>query len=91
MDKIFIIIGETGEYDDSVYWVVGAFFDKEVCLRYRDKLNNFLSENGISNSVGGPSQYKRPEHFIDPDLANYFGRGYGVEYKIQEIEILDSK
>jgi hypothetical protein len=89
---IYIITGETGEYEDWNKWTVGAFLDKMSCSSYLKRLNDYLIKNNVPLSICICRKFsKKPlSGFLDLKLKENL-RDSGVEYKIEELEVLDSK
>ncbi len=40
--KVYLIMGETGEYGDYSEWIVKSFFDLNKASNYLDKLNSIV-------------------------------------------------
>jgi len=90
--SVYIITGETGEYDDWMKWNVGAFLDPLSCSSYLKRLNNYLIKNNVPLDISTCRKFsKKPlSGFLDLKLKENL-RDSGVEYKIEELEVLDSK
>ena len=89
MAHIYIITGETGEYDDWIKWNVGAFLDGISCSNYLNKLNKYLIDNNISLSCCDIAS-KPSSKFFDFKLEENW-RNFGVEYKVEKLEIFNNK
>jgi hypothetical protein len=87
-NKIYLVIGEAGEYDSYSKWNVSAFLEQEKANTFKDKLVAFLVENGIptdrSDSCRGDHNRDNPD---DPYLGTL--SGYGVEYSIEGLILRD--
>ena len=87
MAHIYIITGETGEYDLWTKWNVVAFLDGISCSNYLNKLNQYLVDNNIPFSRDDIAASKPSSKFFDSKLEENW-RGFGVEYNIEKLEIL---
>ena len=88
--KAFIVIGETGEYDEYVNWDVAVFANINVANQYKERLDKFLVDHAIPNDRGErcPSyDLREPNNPDDPSLADNW-HGCGVVYKINEIKVV---
>ncbi len=89
---IYVITGETGEYDDWVRWNVMAFKNMDTCQNYRDLLNDILIQNNIPLQPNEPSLDPSPQffkEFPDSELDGYW-RNRGVEYRTGRINLFEN-
>lgn len=89
MAHIFVITGETGEYDDWNKWNVGVFLDGISCSNYLNKLNKYLTDNNIPLELD-PSEANPEPPFVDPYLEENW-MNWGVKYKVETLDIFDNK
>lgn len=54
MTRVFVVTGETGEYDDKRDWLVKAFFDEDKANALSEKLNLWCIAN---DAALGSSSY----------------------------------
>jgi len=86
--KAYIIIGETGEYEDRVEWEVVASLDKNKIIEYRDRLRKFLVDHKIPEESYYPCfELDSPCNPEDP-LLDVYWRHFGVKYSISELELM---
>ena len=96
--KAYIIVGETGEYDDHTRWNVVAFLNREMANRYvENRLNQFLRDNDIpldiSHSCYRGTDYGQEDQIPDNSYDIGLGEnwmGFGVEYSIEEIAVIEN-
>lgn len=96
MDKIFLVIGHTGDYDDYRTWTTKGFYDEKKAEEWRKKCNS--EANRISSEL---RDLKWPE---DTNPLNYWDKyneicssnevdedfcwgGDPVEYTVIEVEV----
>ena len=84
---VYLIVGETGEYDDYREWIVRAYLNKTLCSNYINELNECLINNNVPLSCDEIATTK-PSLFIDSKLEKIW-MNYGVQYRIEEIEIFN--
>jgi hypothetical protein len=55
MDKVYVVVGNSGEHDDAREWVVGASLDIAVAMARTEALNDIARSFGGLMSEIGPS------------------------------------
>lgn len=45
MNYIYVVYGESGEYDSCIIWDVAAFIKPEHANNFLDKINEWLTNN----------------------------------------------
>ena len=86
-NKFYSVMGETG--DDPVSWIVGYYRKRENAEASVSKFNINASENKIPLSRNAFCRdYVDVDKLIDIDLKYHY-YGYGVEYRIIEIDLSD--
>jgi hypothetical protein len=55
MDKVYVVVGNSGEHDDAREWVVGAALDATVAQTRTEALNDVARSFGGLMSERGPS------------------------------------
>jgi hypothetical protein len=88
-ESIFILYGETGEYDEHKDWIVGAFKSILSAEEHMIKLNADAVAHGIELDVTVIFRGLCPEGLLDEGLSRNWA-GYGVEYSVGHIKILDA-
>ena len=89
--KIYLIVGDTGEYEDYAKFNSAAFKDKNEAIIYMEKLNKQLTDLGISLTpyfMHLEKSIKDISTIEDPKLKEYWIGCYGVEYSIEEMEVI---
>ncbi len=97
MKKIYLVVGNTGEYDDYYYWNVVAYAAEEAAQARVNLLNNLLSEHKLDNESYPYSVYTDEEfgpHFDavrnhplgDPKLRVDYT---GTNYFVAEVDFID--
>ena len=96
MSTVFIITGETGEYEMIETWKVCAFLDKTSCEEHLNRLNQYLIDNNIptsnvyiSESPSFDNKLTLKGLPIDEELREHFDGLTGVEYGIEELPLLE--
>jgi hypothetical protein len=85
--KVYIITGETGDYDDWVNWNVVASLDQILANQYRDKLRKFLVDNNIPEETSELCTLDVPDNPDDLQLKEYW-QDRGVVYQVKEVELI---
>ena len=85
---MFAVIGMTGAQVHYVDWVVGVFFSEGKAIDHRFSLEEWLMDQDIPNDTSLTVYCPEPAHFLDSSLQNHW-RGYGVEYFVEEVKVLD--
>ena len=81
--KIYIVWGETGEYEDRESWNVKAFIHKQAAEEFRESCQIF-ADSLVSNDH--PKKVKANGH-LSPDP--YFYMDYtGTKYSIEKLELI---
>jgi hypothetical protein len=86
---MYILYGETGEHSDYKNWIVGVFKNVEKAWEYRDRLREDLDAHDIHREVGEMIYMDCPEGMID-SLLQHNWIGFGVEYEVGRVSVLDS-
>jgi hypothetical protein len=81
MNKIYILIGSTGSYDDYSAWSCKAFYKKEDAIREKEEYQNYIDKYYDAYSD------LWIEHCPDKKLKDLSYVCDGVEYKIEETEL----
>lgn len=83
--KIYLIVGETGEYSSRREWYVCAFRDKDAAEAFAQSCRDFVAEHLEPRSQGGCNFYESRhtgcEHEGGPDPqieVSYTGTSYTV-------------
>ena len=86
---IYLVIGETGEYEDRFEWVSKAFTSKKLADEFMKECNDFL--NTAPRNAKGFADYNDEEwKRSSPDP--YFYCDYtGTSYELREIELVTDK
>lgn len=88
MNKVFLVKGFTGEYEDSIDWVAKAFHTRTEAKQYLDQLLAIVRKYGPGNE--GAFDYETQADFereleeIDPKCRVDYT---GVYYEIEEVQI----
>jgi hypothetical protein len=85
---MFILYGETGEYDDYKVWVVGIFKYHNKAISYMKALEANANSLGVPLDISAAFYGNCPQSLEDEGLRNNWV-GYGVEYSVGKISVLD--
>jgi hypothetical protein len=89
-EKMFILYGETGEYEDYRFWVVGIFKKEEKAKKYQIVLEEDATRHGIDIDCSVSFHPPCPVSLMDSGLITNW-MGFGVEYSVGTMEVLDDK
>lgn len=82
MKKIYVVMGDTGEYSDATTWATKAFACREDADRFCKMLNDWCVEQGVHTLEMGRTEYDvnyEGKCELDPDFqADYTGTCYNV-------------
>ena len=83
--RIYIIIGETGEYADKCKWVSKAFTDQQLAKSYMNECQTY-ADSCDPNDWDERDNYKAnsPDPHFDMDYT-------GTEYHINQHELVTDK
>ncbi len=80
--QVYLVKGETGEYEDYRDWIVCAFLSLQSAKRFVYKLNRILKNYGIDKFEIGreiPTRIEDKLHKLDPKFERtYTGTKYCV-------------
>ena len=85
--RAWVVIAETGEYDENVNWNVGVLFDKTAATKYKEKLVKFLQDNKIPEESWKNCMIDAPQNPDDLRLKELW-RNYGVYYRVEEVRVV---
>lgn len=82
MEKIYVVFGVTGQYEDAHEWMVKAFLCEEKAQDYCNRCNKYCEEKGYNEE--NPSLAfgveENPVHPLDPRFSlDYTGTEYYVD------------
>ena len=97
MDKIHLVKGQSGEWEDKHQWIECAFIDKEIALKLVNILNK--QEDDLIKEYENFSE-KYSEHYDfcqedDCDICNKISQlSYAIQepsyYSVESIDVVDS-
>lgn len=92
MNKVYIIQGSCGEYDDHTTWIYRAFTDKSKAQIRMNELNAKLKLMNMSSDNDNPSYDYSKELKINQQIMNvideYFCYDYtGSSYSLIEVDL----
>jgi hypothetical protein len=88
-ESIYLLYGETGEYDDHNEWVVGAFMNVNNAEEHMIALQADAVKHEVPLESHLIFRGLCPEGLLDEGLTRNWSGG-GVEYSVGLIKILDS-
>ena len=88
-ETMWALVGESGEYDFHVEWVVGLFHSKEKAEEYQKMLEDNAISLGVPNALEEIAYGNIPEGLIDLDFVRCW-TGFGFQYYISEAKVLDA-
>jgi cytochrome c len=77
VDKIYLVVGETGEYSDHTQWNVAAYVDKEAAEQHKRLAQDFL-ETADSPYADIKSPYDNYKYLWSK----------GTKYYVEEIAVV---
>lgn len=93
MKKVYVIVGTTGEYNNSCEWNACAFLDERKAEVFCDGLNIKLKHLGAHVSQDAEKLYRdRTVHANACEVMEKFDKNFrldytGTEYEVKEIEL----
>lgn len=89
--KLYIVIGETGEDDDHMTWEVAAFDTQEKAGKYVRAANQWLHENGLHEYDVTPGSNREETTGNCPFDANLVVDYFGAKYSVKIIDFYKGK
>jgi len=87
---MYLLSGETGEYDDHTMWVVGVFMSEDKAEERKEFLEKFLADHDIPNDTTIPCYYIEELETSEDPLLRVNWQQFGVEYSVDMVTILDA-
>jgi hypothetical protein len=84
-EKVYVVMGETGEYSDRAFWHVVAYRDEEAAKAHVQRAEAWLMKNGVHCDAPNPGgiDYEDREALVgqnpeDPNMKvpEYYGSRY---------------
>jgi hypothetical protein len=89
--KIYIVVGETGEYDSHAEWMVKASLNKEEAEAYAKDCNAWFKDNQKeAQKQSGRSKPNKDDvvNKLDPSFFVHYWYG-DADYSVEEVETIE--
>ncbi len=87
--KVYIVIGDTGEYSDRTEWPVIAYMDENKAVAHVARLDTWLVENKVSRNHGDVLSYEERDNLKTPDDPHFSSDYTGTRYCVMAVDIGD--
>ncbi len=92
MSTVYIVRGQSGEYDLAKEWLVCGYSDLEMAARAASKLNDWCKNqrchvsDGVNCDTLDYKEWPEPEG-LPPDDVNFQYSFYGVNYDVVSLRV----
>jgi len=88
-DKVYIVQGETGEYDDAQNWYVAVYLDKKAADHACRELNDWCVRNRVGDDCHERDSlsYAERQKLQCPFDPNWRASAYGMSYAVVEVPL----
>lgn len=89
MTKVYVVMGDTGEYSDRTEWSVSAYLDESKAAAHVARLDAWLIENKVSRNHADVLVYEDRDKLRTPDDPHFTSDYTGTRYLIMAVELAD--
>ncbi len=89
MAKVYIVMGDTGEWSDHREWPVVAYLDEQKATDRVTALDTWLVENKVSRNHSDVLPYEERDRLKNPLDPNFQADYTGTRYSAMEVELGD--